>query len=210
MTIRRNKYDVRRSLARQMATTVTERRWRVDRYPKPVWTGLYEGVWTLKVIRRNDPKAEIAEKLLVFFPVIPCWGRELSPKFNWPTITVRERVLETLPVEAQRFFHWKFWWEKSGLYDRRGEKLFRIDPQKLNYYYEVVIRRKKVKSVRRSDPFPEVEKIANFLYRTGFAAKYLWQKHRSNRYVRKIHRKSQRELNRQIGEGLEIYKEFSG
>lgn len=206
MTIRRNKYDVRESLARKLSEKTLRRYNRIERYPKPVWNGKYIGVWTLKPTMVHHPKAEAAQAVLKYFPVIHCWGKELPPEQWWPKAMVSERVWLSLPEPEQKFFHWKLWWEKEGYTDRFGIKYYRIRPGLLKEFFVITIRKEKVKSIRRSDPEPEVEKIADFLYRTGFAHKYLWRKHHSDRYraytQKGSRRKAQRELEYQIAEGI--------
>lgn len=197
MTIRRNKYDEREKLARELYAQIKDW-WRgqITVYSKPVWTGEYHGVWKLNPKHLSHPRMEAAKGLLQYFKPIYCGTKPRLPDFRWVSYDqyITEDTYNSLTPEQKRFFHWSGaplhplyigglnLGDLTGRLDRNGKKIYELNSYEMRFCYIWQIQKKRSHRVREHLTPPEVEKIKDFLYHTGFAEKYLWHKHHSDRH----------------------------
>ena len=218
MTIHRNKYDERESEARKLDKIANGRWNQWITLKKPVWDGSYIGKWVMNEKHSTHPRFEVAQSILHLLTPVHCWGKSLPEKRFIPDQTISEKVYEDLDPQQKKFFHWS----KSGFYrhetlrwsrlhegarDFLGNKIYELNSWERGYFFEIKVVRHKTKHIRITAPQPEVEKVADFLYNTGFARKYLWKEHHSDRYEsyesKGLKRKTQREIQELINRAFE-------
>ncbi len=193
MTIRRNKYDEKEKLARELFAEIKDW-WRgqVVIYKKPVWTGEYHGVWKLNSKHLTHPRSQVSKTLLGMFRPVYCGHKPQLPDPRWGNYTqyISEDEYQTLTTDQKRFFHWSNSYQSfmgrvgslSGRLDRNGKKIYELNQYEMNFFFDWQVQKKRSRKVRTYMTPPEVEKIRDFLYLTGYAEKYLWKKHHSDRH----------------------------
>lgn len=210
--MRHNKFTIRESEARRLQNLINDGWGRVKvTYTEPFWNGKYKIKWVLNEKHATQPLADVARSLLYLIPN-QYIGREKSGSYVdylmkiGPQFHITQSKYNELTPQQKKFFT-----NQEGmvsLEDRFGNKIYKMRLHDFYFYYSPVVVRDKVKSEWVRIELPEIRKYYEKLFKTGFGQHYLFHEHKP-RTAERIYnrkgkgRKSERELQKVINEGLQ-------